>query len=284
MGRISSSLRGIARQLIETPLAAPFYYTTEGWQALRCMTLGKPRISDADRCNVEQNVTFIFKSFNRQRKAVRLVRSIKAYYPGAKIVIADDSEVSLDVGGAHVIHLPFNSGLSRGLVATLDLVRTPYVMRLDDDLVLTPRSRVHEQLAFLQAHSEVDLCGIQVCMAPLLVGPEREAKRYDRVRMGRPLLVPAGTRLDGRVVVGKSPNCFLARTESVRAVGWDPNIRMIDHHEFFWRAAGKIVCVQDPHAYAYHCHNRFDWKYRSFRNDWKGDALYIRRKRREGSA
>ena len=150
---------------------------------------------------------------------------------------------------------------------------------MDDDLVLTPHSRVHDQLAFLQGHPEVDLCGIQMCELPAVVGPERKARRFEAVRMGRPLLVPAGTRVGGRVVVGKASNCFLARTESVRRVGWDPNIRMIDHHEFFWRAAGQIVCVHDPHAYVYHCRNPFDWRYRPYRGDYEGDLAYIRAKR-----
>jgi hypothetical protein len=53
-------------------------------------------------------------------------------------------------------------------------------------------------------------------------------------------------------------NIFLARTEKIRQVGYDPNIRVIDHHEFFYRAAGKIVCVIDPEAYVFHCHNHFE--------------------------
>lgn len=38
------------------------------------------------------------------------------------------------------IHLPFNSGLSKGLIEVIAGVETPYVMRLDDDMLLTSSS------------------------------------------------------------------------------------------------------------------------------------------------
>lgn len=272
---LKETLHSVAHRLGRTPLAVPCYFLLEAWHELHVMyySLTRPRVAEADVRNVEQNLTFIFKSFNRQRKAKRAYCSIRSYYPRARVVIADDSEVPLRMDGAEVVHLPFNSGVSRGIIAALGCVRTPYVMRLEDDAVLTPRSRVHEQLAFLQAHPEVDLCGIQA-----VTHPERGAARYASFRMSKVSLLSVGTVIDGRQVVEKTSNWFVARTEAVRKVGYDPSIRMIDHHEFFHRAAGQIVCVQDPHAYAYHCKNPFDWRYRPYRDDWLGDAEYIRTK------
>ena len=86
--------------------------------------------------------------------------------------------------------------------------------------------------------------------------------------------------MDGRSpIVYKTPNVYLAKTEAVRKVGYDPNIRMIDHYEFFLRAAGEIVCVQDPHSYVLHCHNLFEEKmYRMYRRDYGEDVAYIARK------
>ena len=235
--------------------------------------LGRPRISKDDVRNVEEHVTFVFKSFNRQKMARRLYDCIKAYYPNAEIIIADDSAEPLEIPGAHIIHLPFNSGLSKGLIAALNEVKTEYVMRLDDDLLLTPKSNIHKQLRFLEMHHEVDLAAIQMSMRP-----EKAADDYNRIKMNKELIIPAGTMIDDYSVVYKAPNCFLARTEKLRLVGYDPSIRMIDHHEFFYRAAGAIVSVQDPHSYVFHCHNRFDREYRKYRSDIAGDSAYIRTK------
>lgn len=266
-------LRDVAHRLALTPLVVPCYYTLEVYHALRIACLIKPHLLQDDVCNVEQNVTFIFKSFNRQRKARHAFNSIRSYYPSARIIIADDSKVPLEIDGAEIVRLPFNSGVSKGIIAALEHVQTPYVMRLEDDAVLTPYSDIHGQLAFLQSNPEVDLCAIQA-----VTNPEAGAARYRSFLPPRPLIIPAGTWIDGHEVVFKGSNWFVARTESLRKVGYDPNIRMIDHHEFYWRAAGQIVCVQDSHAYAYHCKNPFDWRYRPYRDDYKGDLEYIRAK------
>lgn len=251
-------------------LAVPLYYVQDASFVLRHRLLGKPDISPEDRKNVEQNVTFIYKSFNRQVQAERLYHNIRCFYPDVRIIIADDSREPLRIEGAEIVYLPFNSGLSKGLAAALERVKTPFVQQLDDDVLLTPRSDIHGQLAFLQRHPEVDLVSLQVTPDPS-VG----AREYSKIRMDKSLLIDAGTLIEEREVVYKGTNLFLARTESVRKVGYDPNIRMIIHYDFFWRAAGKLVCVQDPNACVLHCHNAFDREYRAFRNDTSGDSAYL---------
>ena len=86
---------------------------------------------------------------------------------------------------------------------------------------------------------------------------EKGAAVYSRIRMNKQLMIPHGTMIEGREVVYKTADLFLVRTESYRKIGYDPNIRMTIHQEFFYRAAGEIVCVQDPKAYILHCHNHF---------------------------
>ena len=58
----------------------------------------------------------------------------------------------------------------------------------------------------------------------------------------------------------------------------DDNIRMIDHHEFFLRAAGNIVSVMNPNTAVFHIHNPFDNYYNSFRSDFRDDFYYIKDK------
>lgn len=66
---------------------------------------------------VRENVTVIFKSFERQKMAKRLYENLQKYYPGVRVVIADDSRKPLDLQGDSltIIQLPFNSGLSYGM-------------------------------------------------------------------------------------------------------------------------------------------------------------------------
>ena len=148
-------------------------------------------------------------------------------------------------------------------------------MRMDDDELLTPASNIHGELSFLQEHENVDLVGLQAKHRH----PERAAAINDRIRMNKNLIIPAGTKIGDRVVLYKPTNIYLVRTNSLRKVGYDPNIRMIDHHEFFYRAAGQIVCAQDPKAYVFHCHNHFEGKdYSTYRSHSSGDAAYIAKK------
>ena len=78
------------------------------------------------------------------------------------MIIADDSENPLDLQeeNLEIIRLPFNSVLSYGIGRALEKVTTPYVIRLDDDELLTPFTRFEKQLGFLKAHPEVDLVGV----------------------------------------------------------------------------------------------------------------------------
>ncbi len=73
----------------------------------------------------------------------------------------------------------------------------------------------------------------------------------------------------------------MARTELYRQVGYDENIRMIDHNEFFFRAAGVLVCAMDIDAFVFHYHNWFGREYRKYRGDYYRDAVYIRMKHKK---
>lgn len=238
----------------------------------------------ADREKVAGNVTFIYKSFERQYMAKRLFRNIQKYYPGAQVIIADDSSTPLKINSAFVkiIQLPFNSGLSYGLNRALAEVKTPYTFRMDDDELLTPLSKVNEELNFLEEHNEIDLVGIQACSAPFPEKPQNKAKRYMRFNMRnapKPLIIPHMTKIDeDHYVVGKISNTFLVRTDKYKQIGYDDNIQRIDHHEFFYRAAGNIVSAMDTSAFVFHYHNWFDRHYTHFRDQTAEDMKYIRKK------
>ena len=131
-----------------------YKYFNNKWKKQGCK---KPDQSEIDF--VRENVTIIFKSFERQKMAKRLYKNIQSYYPGVRVIIADDSSKPLDLQGEslQVIQLPFNSGLSFGLNRALEKVETPYVMRMDDDEILTVKTCLGAQVKFLESKRQIFL-------------------------------------------------------------------------------------------------------------------------------
>ena len=237
---------------------------------------------------IRENVTIIFKSFERQKMAKRLYKNIQSYYPGVRVIIADDSSKPLDLQGdsLQVIQLPFNSGLSYGLNRALEKVETPYVMRMDDDELLTVKTCLGAQVKFLEMHPEVDLVGFCTLTAIRCMNPDEEVSRFTSFSMKgapKPLRISHMTQIDGNhFVMGKVPNLYVARTDKVRSIGWDENIRMLDHQDFFWRAAGNLVSVIALGTAVFHYHNPFQRHYQKYRQDVDGDRIYIAGKRKQG--
>ena len=285
--RTASFLRRVAHGPLE-----PLFFVA--WDAvtriqlalfrLKWAVTGAPLPTPEQQLLVGENVTFIFKSFQRQPMAKRLYRNIQRFYPGTRVIIADDSStpLELDGDGLTVIQLPFNSGLSKGLNAALAQVQTPFVVRMDDDELLTPFTNIHHHLRFLMDHPEADLVGVLPRNIPFDRNRAQQKNPYFAQSMAHaplPLKIPHMTWIDStHVVLGKIPNIFLARTDKFRAVGYDDNIRMIDHQEFFFRAAGRLVSVLEPNCFVLHYHNPFHRKYQAFRADVEGDRRYIRQK------
>lgn len=248
-----------------------------GWQ--------KPKEEEIDF--VCKNVTVIFKSFERQKMAKRLYENLQDYYPGIPVIIADDSSTPLLLQGdsLEIIQLPFNSGLSYGLNRALERVKTPYVMRMDDDELLTLKTCLGDQVSFLEKHPEIDLVGFCTLTSILCKDPDEEVSKFTSFSMRgapKPLSIPHMTQIDGNhFVMGKVPNLYVARTDKVRSVGWDENIRMLDHQDFFWRAAGNLVSVIALGTAVFHYHNPFQKHYQKYREDVEGDRKYILQKRTE---
>ena len=245
---------------------------------------GGKKPTPSQQKQLAQKVTFIFKSFERQGMAKRLYKSIRKYYPDVKIVIADDSKRHLEIrdDNLEIIQMPFNSGLSAGLNRALERVKTPYVIRMDDDMLLTPFSNFNRHLEFLESDGRVDLVAVSCINAirrKSLLKTQEAFLKIDMSNALKPLLIPHKTKLSNDyTVVAKPPNIFIVRTDAIRKVGYDDNIRMIDHHEFFMRAAGVLVTACDFKSFVYHYHNILDKNYLKYRTDYLGDKKYIRAK------
>ena len=213
------------------------------------------------------------KTFERPAIIARLVASLRAMYPTMPVIVVDDSRAPMPIAGVETIVLPFDRGVSAGRQAGLDRVRTPYVLVLDDDFIFYRATRLRPALDRLARNSAIDVLGGQLVDLPYL--------RIRRPPLGqifhtdaRPL-VPIGSTLDGLLVCDKVANFYLARTDRLRLVGWTPELRRIDHADFFTRALGVLVSVFDPELRCLHAQTPFDRHYMAHRTDDHADRAIL---------
>lgn len=221
-----------------------------------------------------EQATIAVKTFERPAAIKRFVRSARRVFAG-RIVIADDSRRPLTSSDplVDVIALPFNSGVSHGRNAALDAVTTPYVLVADDDMVYTRATNWAAALDYLADHPEVDaVAGIQVELP----------RWYTNIFNDEPLfaghaepLRPDGELIDGLPVRLKTPQAYLARTASIQKVRWNEQLRMLDHSDFFSRAAGTLVFVQAMGIPVFHARTPWNATYTRHREDTGADKKML---------
>lgn len=231
------------------------------------------RAAIAPMHDVDQRLTLVIKTFERPATLQRLVASIRRMYPSVPVIVVDDSRTPSELRGVETIALPFDQGVSVGRQAGLDRVRTPYVMMLDDDFVFYRETQLGRALAKLERQPRIDLLGGQLIDLPYL--------RFREPPLGLIFAAsvaprePIGSTIDGLLVCDKVANFYIARTDSLRRVGWTPALRRLDHADFFARALGVLVSVFDRGLRALHAQTPFDAAYMAHRNDTERDHLVL---------
>lgn len=253
------------------PLAKPIFHALlsleERWFAARS---GPPRSLPRGK------VTAVIKTFERPQRCADLIASIRRTWRGMPIVVVDDSREPGDFPGCQVVRLPFDSGLSAGRNAGLAAVESEYVLLLDDDFLFDRRTALDGALALLERYPQVDLLAGKVVDLPLLITHEtNNAQLFGNPPV--PIIAP-GTKIGPMVVRDKVPNFFLARTEAVRAIGWDPGLKLLEHADFFTRARGRIVSAEWDGWRILHRRDPFDRRYRVYRDNVASSLDHLQRK------
>lgn len=211
------------------------------------------------------DVTAVIKTFERPRILKRLIRSIRRFYPLLKIVVADDSRKPTAIPGVETVILPFDSGVSAGRNAALNAVKTKYVLMLDDDFIFFRNTALVQALELMERYPEIDILGGKVINLPFYTSTDyRQAELFPTY--AEPLRTP-GSRIGAVEVMEKVANFYIARTASLRKIGWDENLKRLDHADFFTRARGKLLTAYYPQLQVLHAQNLFDDKYQRFRED-----------------
>jgi hypothetical protein len=219
------------------------------------------------------SITAVVKAFERPRSLRRLLDGLHRWFPGIHIIVADDSRIPTDITGVEVIRLPFDSGVSVGRQAALDRVRTPYTWLLDDDFVLYRGSRLDLAFQALERYPELDIVGGPVINLPLLLKSRSNPGGIYRTPAAP--RVPLGPHRSGLEICDKVPNYYLARTERLKLVGWTPELKRLDHADFFTRARGVLATAYCDEFRCLHIKTPFDRAYMRHRLECDADRRII---------
>jgi len=177
------------------------------------------------------------------------------------VVVDDSKEPTLDASYAHwdkidYALLPFDTGLGAARNAMIDRVKTPYCLYLDDDFVFNQHSTIEFFRAILEA-GKADIVtgqvkeGKRVRKYHGLLHRAKKALVYKRANRGTGTVPFNGRELKyEQVDIGL--NFFLGRTDVLRKVRWDPELKINTHTDFFYRAKSQCKIVFCPHVYCAH--------------------------------
>lgn len=223
-----------------------------------------------------EGLTALIKTFERPAVVKRLIASLRRLYPDLRLLVVDDSRDPQPFPGVEWLCLPFDSGVSAGRSAGLKRVETPFTLLLDDDFIFYWRSGLYAAFSAIQQYPEIDIMGGKVLQLPHFHASDyRAAGLFPTHALP---LRPIGSTIGPFKVYGKVPNFYIARTERLRLVDWDPQIKRMDHADFFTRARGVLVSVYNPQLRCFHAQTPFDAHYMQYRQDFVADEVLLRRR------
>ncbi|KAM9800454.1 beta-1,4 N-acetylgalactosaminyltransferase 1 [Syngnathus typhle] len=229
------------------------HFETEGHQAnfiIKIRHGATPKLYNTGtegEYNISALVTIATKTFLRYDKLQNLIDSVRKYYPTVTIIIADDSQNPQSISGPYIEHyiMPFGKGWFAGRNLAISQVTTKYVLWVDDDFIFTSKTKLEKFVDVLE-RTTLDLVG----------GAVREATGYSTTYRQTISVEPGEEdgdclhlRRGFHHIIQGFPNCvvtdgvvnfFLARTDKVQQVGFDPRLNRVAHLEFFIDGLGSL--------------------------------------------
>ena len=212
-------------------------------------------------------VTFIIKTLDRPYCLNRLVKSIYRYYPDARILVGDDSEVSCKETikkrypdkKITVYELPHDCGISYGRNYLVKQVKTKYFVLLDDDFEFDRFTDIQIGLGILN-EKELDIVGgyfreypvirsvldYPIYFVKTVFGAVRKYNYigYIEEKAGEVRVKYYTKRFPEYEEADLVHNFFIARTDVIREKClWDEPIKVHEHTLFFIKAKRKGLKV-----------------------------------------
>uniref|UniRef100_A0A3P9CTJ4 Glycosyltransferase 2-like domain-containing protein n=1 Tax=Maylandia zebra TaxID=106582 RepID=A0A3P9CTJ4_9CICH len=224
-------------------------------------------------------VTIATKTFLRYEQLKVLLDSIRKFYSTIKVIVADDNFEPEHITGENIQHyiMPPAQGWFAGRNLAVSQVTTKYFLWVDDDFLFTEKTKIEKLVEVMEAVPELDVVG----------GSVKENQFYFS------LIYEEGEETEGGCLYRKSnkklhsvpgyPQCFLAsgvvnfflaRTDAVQRVGFDPKLQRIAHSEFFMDGLGYLLVATCGDVSIDHQHVARSARYRKFRNPRKDDSEF----------
>jgi GT2 family glycosyltransferase len=249
-----------------------------------------------------RDTTLLIKSFQRPRCMKRQLQTLRKFWPDTPVVVADDSEPPVQRAIAQMaqyylgdrltfVRLPFDVGVSTGRNRLVDTAQTPYVVLLEDDFVFTAETRLEELVGHIRADTYDLVSGTVVLVHETQV---QHYEGYITLRADTLYLAPL-EHYEHHQQCDVVTNFFAARTDIVRAVRWDEELKLSEHLDYFMRCQQygvrvgyeptvKILHTRErPSGYQSYRRRSFDyhqvwlgkWGIREIRGAIEPDACYV---------
>lgn len=244
---------------------------------------------------IEDKVAFCIKTFIREDSLVTLMESVKKFYPGAKVYIADDGNLTASriafysrlehmFKDIKIFMLPFDTGLSYGRNFLIKNSVEPYILILEDDFIFTEGTKLEPLVDFLESsnnkefgivggivydklkHSHDFNCNMRLNEKHLEIIPNKS----EFVRSESGLLYKQ---------VDKIFNFFIARREVFNNILWDPDLKICEHIAFFfhlkYKTSWKVAFTKDVSIHHVHLSTEKESAYKQYRIKRAQDFLKL---------
>jgi len=191
---------------------------------------------------MDKNISVIIKTFERPQCVKLLYNSIRKFYPEVPIFIADDSKEPLkELGNATILQLPYSSGLSYGRNCLLKEVSTKYILLADDDFVFTRNTDLTIPYNILES-TDIDVVGIDLLDYGWMTRIYRGSYEIKNNSLIQYQNKPYGYHCD-YPMYHYVLNCFVAKSDVIKDVLWDEELKLYEHDDFFLRLKNKKVMI-----------------------------------------
>jgi len=111
-----------------------------------------------------KDVTFCITSFERPQHLQRLLESIQKYYPEAKVLVADYSNVHPKITFGKMLELEFDTGLSAARNVLAQACTTKYLLMLEEDFVFTKETKIEPMMDILECDKFLEIGVVGGCI------------------------------------------------------------------------------------------------------------------------